>query len=197
MTTQPKADPEQIFEPEELAQQSDALLGLEQVFAQDKNPTIPENVFAEAFLPFFAGDHERKHDVNLGHWHGIAGKSPFNAVDVIGKDGVVLFTVPPIADRDVINSTSEGEVSLKHVILSFQQYNNVMPSQGKLYLENQMARRDLIKRASPRMLRQLRAWDSIYRRYGRQGFLNDSDFAEEQSTPAAAISKDDLVYSSF
>lgn len=198
--------PEEVFDDSELAQQESILKGLSRAFDTAKNPTIPEEVFVKVFLPFFAQDEVQEHQVTLNDWfaaidrgrgvEGTIGGQPHLSVDVLDLQGKVLFTVPPIIDHKAINANSEGDTSLKHVIMSFQQYNNIHPAQGKIYLETQLARRELIQRLPERMLTQLRQWDAIYKRYGRPTILREEETATTEQQQGAD-NNDDVVYSSF
>ncbi len=205
MEIKQEVKPEEVFDDGQLAQQDAILDGLNSAFGKQKNPTLPEAVFVNLFLPFFAKDENPEHKVTLKDWfaaivrHSDPSKidgQAFLSVDIVDTAGKVLFTVPPALDHDAINSISEGETSLKHVVISFQQYNNVHPAQGKVYLETQLARRKLIQHTPVRIIEQLRQWDAIYKRYGRPTLLREEDFAEVKQEEKAP-GNDEFSYSSF
>lgn len=64
---------------------------------------LPEQLFKSNFLPLFAGQ-ETQSEVTLGLWVSVAG-TPFAEVDIIDDNGQVLFTVPPIFERHIVDPT--------------------------------------------------------------------------------------------
>lgn len=139
---------------------------LEQVAASDV-AKLPEHIFVNVFLPFFAGDPEPRFKVDIGIWAGIAG-NPFAEVEIIDNKGVGLFRVPPIYDRSVINSESDDRVSIAHIVRSAEQMSNMSPIAGMNYLREQLAQRSVIGDAGEKVGKHLERWKEIFKRYGRE-----------------------------
>lgn len=72
---------------------------------QEAKPKVHYLMFREVFLPWFAGDENRKYPtVNITHWLSISG-NVFQAVDIVDDAGNVIMEVPPYFDRDVLRIT--------------------------------------------------------------------------------------------
>lgn len=180
--------PPNLFDEMELSEQQQVLQTLEKVF-ENRNPRLPENVFHGVFLPFFCQDPAPKYQVTLQNWINVC-IHPSSPVDITDAQGNVIYTVPPLIHRDVVNSkNTEGQVPMFHMARTFQQYNDYMPSQGRAYLEQQFERRKLIKETTPLLLEQIKEWDKIFKRYGRPTILRDADFDAE--TKANAVPSGD------
>jgi C1A family cysteine protease len=142
---------------------------LEEVASADIK-TMPEDLFVNVFLPLFAGDEEKKYKVNFAMWAGQAGSAykPVNIVDAANK---VLFTVPPLFDRNQVTPVEGDGIRMSHVIHTTQQYANMHPAQAEAYLNEQLSQRNLVKRVPANILNHLESWNAIFKRYGRPEIL--------------------------
>lgn len=62
---------------------------------------LPEHVFVNFFLPFFAGRPVLPGRNVVAEWIGVAG-TPMSEVDVVDSTGQVLFTVPAIFNTNIL-----------------------------------------------------------------------------------------------
>lgn len=104
---------------------------------------LPEDLFVTYFLPLFAGL-ETHPDVNIGRWVSIAG-TPFAEVDIINPQGHVLFTIPPIFERNVIDTTKEVEMSIKQITSTYELLLNQSPHRALSFLEHGLEKSDISK----------------------------------------------------
>lgn len=153
---------------------------------QDVRARLPERHFREIYLPMFAGDEKLLYDINLGHWVNFAG-NPYRGVDIIDEKGNVLFTVPPVFDRDTINPTTANRRTLFEVMETAQQYANIHPHQGLKYLDSELTGRALIMKVPANVAKDLDTWNMIFQRYGRPPLAKvskkDSDKKESTAAP--------------
>ena len=139
---------------------------------------LEEYIFANVFIPLFAGDENLLYDVTFQTWINVAG-SPYKEVDIIDNKGKVLFAVPPILDRLSINSTSDQRIPIASVVASAQQFSRVHPSQGKAFLANALNKRAMVMKVPANMLKFLERWNKIFTRYGRHEIMP----LEQSNTP--------------
>lgn len=151
------------------------------------NPRLEEYKFVEVFLPFFAGkpEEEQKYRVNLGNWATVAG-NPFNEVDVIDRQGKVLFTVPPIYDRMAIKPEADRQQdSIVDIVRKMQLLQQQSPRMAKQYYDSTLSQRAQSLFHPDNVLKHLRMWNDIFKRYGLPPILalEEEPSATDQTTP--------------
>lgn len=113
---------------------------------------LPEELFVTYFLPMFAGL-ETHPDVNIGRWVSIAG-TPFAEVDIINQHGQTLFTVPPIFERNVIDTTKVSDMSIQSVTATYELLLQQSPHRAIKFLEHGLDKIDKSK--------DLMKWKGLY-----------------------------------
>lgn len=152
---------------------------------------LSERHFTQIFLPFFAGDQELMYPVTINVWLNVAG-GPYRSVNIVGADGTIIFTVPPLFDRKAINPLSEGANSIAHVIATTAQYARIHPVQGLNYLSSELTQRALIMKVPASVLNELDTWNKIFTRYGRPPIMSVPESTDEPvSDPKDSIPHDD------
>lgn len=144
--------------------------------------TLSERIFANVFLPFFAGDEKLLYDVNLATWSNYAG-SPYKEVDVLDIYGNLLFTVPPMLDRTAVNPISNSNVSVSHVVATASQYARIHPSQGMQYMTSELNKRAQIMRIPANVIDNLKTWNKIFARYGRPPLMVIEETDDNNNKP--------------
>ncbi len=104
---------------------------------------LPEEHFVTFFLPLFAGL-ETHPDINIGRWVSIAG-TPFAEVDIINHHGQTLFTVPPIFERNVIDTTKVSEMSIQSITATYELLLQQSPYRAVKFLEHGLDKIDKTK----------------------------------------------------
>ena len=128
-----------------------------------ENPRIPEPVFTEIFWPYFNGTMASAEDREkvLFHWLGLAGSGSAE-VDVVDKEGKVLFTVPPMIDTSGLVIIEKGRHSSMAAI-----YSEAM-DQARLHSE--LAKRHLKDGLVPKLSEKIQqgsaSWNSVLQYYG-------------------------------
>lgn len=154
---------------------------------------LPERHFREIYLPMFAGDKVLPYDVDLNHWVNFAG-NPYREVDIIDEAGKVLFTVPPILDRNAVNPISQSRQSISHVIQTAQQYSRIHPHKGMAHLNAELTERALIMKVPANVLQDLETWNTIFKRFGRPPIV---DTPASAKSAAVAKPSDDFDFEPF
>lgn len=156
---------------------------------------LPERHFREIYLPMFAGDEKNPYNVDLNHWVGFAG-NPYREVDIIDEHGQVLFTVPPVLDREAVNPVNpeQTRTSVSHVIATAQQYGRIHPSQGVAFLDTELTGRALLMKVPPNVAKDLQTWNMIFTRYGRPPII---EVAPEQKPGAVKLPDNDWDFEPF
>ncbi len=142
---------------------------------------MPERVFVDVYLPFFAGDNPLPYDVGLNHWINLAG-GPYKAVHVVDNSNVVLFTVPSVLNRDsvapVVRRNGDGVPMIADVVANAQALGKQNPVEAKRYLDAHFSQRmglmKSAKNADP--IKQL--WNDIFARYNRPSMFDDNHTPE-------------------
>lgn len=143
---------------------------------------LPEHVFVNNFLPFFAGE-SVPDNINLAAWVGIAG-NPFKSVRIVTNDNsAILYTVPPLFDRDVIDPTKAGENAspIQHVMISTEQLSHNSPSMATRYMARELGKRNLLTDPIAQMTKHAKQWNDIFQRYGMlENMIKLSDSGAQQ-----------------
>lgn len=164
--------------------------------AEPNIPTMSERVFVYIWLPFFAGDDKPQYPVDFQHWFNFTG-NPYQPVNVVDEKGDVLFQVPPVFDRSVVNPLSQKRTSLAHVVQSYQQLRNIHPNQGNVFLDAELTKRALLMKVPHNVLANLETWNSIFQRYGRKPLVEVDSQATTSPGSAAAAGQPDISYDDF
>ena len=141
---------------------------------KDAITRMPEAVFAQIFMPMFAGEDNPVYPdlATLENWvrcaGGQTGFGHFMPVDVIAPAGNVLFRVPPIFNRDVVNNERpRDQASMMNIVLTAQNYTNFSPQHGEAYLSAKLTERNLLMKVPANVLRDVEVWNAIFKRYGK------------------------------
>ncbi len=101
---------------------------------------LPEELFVAYFLPLFAGL-ETHPDVNIGRWVSIAG-TPFAEVDIINTQGHTLYTVPPIFESKVIDTTKYAGGSIKAITGTYELLLRQSPHRAEAFMTHSLDKID-------------------------------------------------------
>lgn len=139
---------------------------LERIRQEDGSDVkMPERVFRFVFLPFFAtGKMDRRYGKGMETWVSVAG-GWFKPVDVYNAQGEILFTVPPIYNRNAIRTVPNSRRGIGTIIENANLYANVNPREGQRYLEDELSRRAMTNDLSPFLHENLEVWNAIFTRY--------------------------------
>lgn len=155
---------------------------------------LPEVVFQQHFLPFFAGELDtpalKDRDV-ITDWISIAG-TPMSEVDIVDEAGATLFTVPPIFDSNIIEHVNrKAGNSLRDIMAEYEIRKTGIPAQANNFLNAALAEKSREMTSDTRHLSVTTArWNEIMKRYNK-----DSVDGTGASTKDTAIDPgDDVVY---
>lgn len=141
---------------------------------------LPEDIFVNYFLPYFAGQKSVKQIENhiFSQWVGVAG-SPTSEVDIIDSANRVLYSVPALFDTNIFQiATRDKGNSIADIMSEYDLKNNVLPVVANRYLNETLNRKfDEIKQ-DPRQNGDQR-WNQIFQRYNIQTV--DSPNGKEQN----------------
>lgn len=175
---------------------------------EDFEARLEEEKFQYVFLPWFAGDTElryfktdrngRAHDKAVAMWIGIAG-SAFGAVKITdNKTGEILFTVPPLCDREALVPALRDNKTgtIYNMVMTMQSLRNVSPAHAKHFFDNEVAKRAQGMFKPDNILKFVRTWNEIFTRYGRPPLLAlpgepSTQTAEGTNNGANAVSQSD------
>lgn len=158
------------------------------MIADKQNNVLPEHIFTQYFLPYFAGRVPiTKKTTVMADWISIAG-SPVAEVDIIDGSNNVMFTVPSLFDTRIINpSRSEDEKTLGQIFDLYSLKSNNLPVVASRYLRDALYEKteDLTEELSIKDTR----WDDILTRYDMQPIDVKADSKAKQ-----VEYDDDLIY---
>lgn len=129
-----------------------------------KNEQIPENVFVDNFLPFFAGKVQDNADLKImTNWIGVAG-SPMNEVDVVDASGKVIFTVPPIYSTNFLSTSARNGPSFNDIVKYAQIQSTRIPDLGDRIIGTDGV--NMVAAMAPNPAdKHTQAWKKIHDRY--------------------------------
>lgn len=108
----------------------DAVLNSEENTIKAK---LPENVFSNTFLPSIAGE-TTNNDVMLMKYVEYAG-GPYKEVDIVGRDGEVLYTCPPLYNRSE-NTAKTGNIPYSEIAGTYELKKARLPAEADNYMNN-------------------------------------------------------------
>ena len=160
---------EQILAEQELVKPAiEALLN-------EPNPTVDYMLFGEVFLPYFARDENPKYpNITPSLWLAVA-KNHYNEVDIIGPNGEVVGTVPPMYERDILemadmsNTTEQGMRSqrMSQIMANTDLLAARSALEAERYMLHATAGKMRVKDRKERMLKRAKQWNDIFIKYGR------------------------------
>lgn len=150
---------------------------------------IPENLFRNVFLGLFANLENQHPDATIQNWISIAG-NPFAQVDVV-ENNKVIFTVPPIYDKDAVNPAAMNRAEpLSHIVAIAQKLAMRSPIEGQNYIANKYnATRETV-RGQADVLSNIERWNQIFERYNLPELLALEK--KQSATPVAAATSNDI-----
>ena len=190
---------EQILAEQELVKPAiEALLN-------EPNPTVDYMLFGEVFLPYFARDENPKYpNVTPSLWLAVA-KNHYNEVDIIGPNGEVVATVPPMYERDILemadmsNTTEQGMRSqrMSQIMANTDLLAARSALEAERYMLHATAGKMRVKDRKERMLKRAKQWNDIFIKYGREPIfpelVEDPNKAKPStSTTNTVVEEDDF-----
>lgn len=127
---------------------------------------LPEDVFGRYFLPFFAGDDPLPFKVGLKDWILIA-RNPFGEVNIV-RGNSVLFTIPPVLDREVIDTITERGRNVADMVKDAQLHTNLSPRLGAAKLKQGLDSLKVIGDIPEHMRKHIDVWNKVFIHYGRK-----------------------------
>lgn len=131
---------------------------------------LPENIFQQYFLPFFAGERPITQDSKvMENWISVAG-TPMAEVDIIDNAGQVLFAVPSLFDTKIIDTViKDRKTSLTDIYANSDARAARIPSEGNAYLARALDdKAGTIANGSKIDENNSQRWSEILQRYGKQ-----------------------------
>lgn len=131
---------------------------------------IPERIFRDYFLPYFAGERSMEDTNIVAQWISVAG-TPAAEVRVI--DDVTqeeLYRVPPIMSTQFLDvQTRPNGQSMKEVLEQAALYRRNIPAQGERFLEMAYGDKAQVMLRNARLPEEYnRRWGEIMTRYQKQ-----------------------------
>ncbi|MGI9212589.1 MAG: hypothetical protein ACR2HF_08960 [Methylococcaceae bacterium] len=131
---------------------------------------IPERIFRDYFLPYFAGERSMEDTNIVAQWISVAG-TPSAEVRVI--DDVTqeeLYRVPPIMSTQFLDvQTRPNGQSMKEVLEQAALYRRNIPAQGERFLEMAYGDKAQVMLRNARLPEEYnRRWGEIMVRYRKQ-----------------------------
>lgn len=155
-------------------------------------PKVKEEIFVGVFLPFFAGDADANKAVNFGMWMNVA-HNGYRPVNVVNELDEVLFTVPPVLNRQNVRAGVATDINtFSHIAATTQQYAANHPQLGKQYMASMIAQKQLLAFDTEEGIKEARIWNEIFARYGRPSPFNVGE-ADTGNKTAAQVLSDNIV----
>ena len=133
-------------------------------FLEPEHRVFPEHLFKSVWLPIFAGVSNEINGKKVGivDWLDVAGTA-LHEVDIIDKEGKVLFTVPPLIRDTPMLAKRHPNDSMREIMAEYIGYATLHPNMGKVFMEKVIGAKIPRK---PADVRYIRRWNEILTRYG-------------------------------
>lgn len=111
----------------------------EDVVATKNKNYIPEIVFKDKFLDYFENlPEDTSNDPTMQQWVAFSG-GPYNEVDVIDKNGNVIYTVPGVLSKPLVDDKLAKDYRFDNIASKFELKHNRLPEEGARYLEAELS----------------------------------------------------------
>lgn len=165
---------------------------LEASFKNEPNAKLREDIFVNVFLPFFSNE-ENTYHVGLGNWERVASNGGtvyyglYKEVDIVDSEGAVLFSVPPMYDRDAFKPVKlSRRIALEDMfkqaeVLAMIKPELALKSNTAIFAKLLSAMRVPDNRSKEYLTR----WYEIFKRYGK---IKEEENAKNQNKASEGAS---------
>jgi hypothetical protein len=182
----------------QLEEDSNALFNQLVVGVKQDRTKLPESVFVNNFLPYFAQQRPISEHPNLiTEWVGIAG-NPMAEVDIVNdQTGEVVGTVPPIYDSSIVeNSKRALGQSFSEILHECQLRGNQLPIMAKSFFARKVIdQHEKLLKPSEHQTENQANWNKLMARYGLNQQPEQAATPTPEKTAAESLGDDsDLVF---
>lgn len=159
------ANPQNMFAPQE-EQLNNELININQLMQQADESLrrrLEEDRFVNVFLPMFAGI-SNLYNVSVDSWIGLVAFSPSNEVDIIDKQGNVLYTVPAIYNNASVAGVS-NDVSIASEVMTVGKIAQISPNDAANLFQERIENNLIIVNAGENTMTNWKRWQAIFNRY--------------------------------
>lgn len=154
---------------------------------ENDNNKLPEDIFVNYFLPYFANPvSDNVNNNKVAEWVSIAG-TPVAEVDIVDNNNKVLYSVPSLFDTSVINLNKLSENHRFNDIMNkFDLQNNNIPSVAQYLLKQDLGNKlENMTEVTSNRLNKEKQWRDIFSKYG---------YIKETKTKDSQNDSDELEY---
>lgn len=159
--------------------------------ANEVSSKLPENIFVQYFLPYFAGQIDLSNRPGLmAEWISIAG-SPMAEVAIIDNNWNILYYVPGVFDTSFIDIRSrENVMSFKNITDQAALMSSNLPVLGDRFLTNSLGQKfnNMVDSMTSTDYNRQR-WMSIFNRYG---IAHTNQPTQTSMQPVSNITHDEI-----
>lgn len=144
---------------------------LNQIAPKTGNNQFPEELFVRLFLPMFIGEVPQNLHVSEHTWIDKVAGDERNAVDIVDKDGNVLFVVPPMLDPSVFIQARPGSQSMTRIERSYSRLKEFDAAGSQNYLNRMLTGIHVSETITEETYSNCRTWNDILVRYGKEEYI--------------------------
>lgn len=133
-----------------------------------QRPTFPEELFLAHFLPLFADEIAETPEVNYSTWIEKIAGGDTKPVDILGADGTVLFTVPPLLDVSIVEQVRPGSSSMTRIERHYSRLKEIDAAASQTFLSKTLQGMHIKDKPTAEVYNNLKTWNAIFERYGRK-----------------------------
>lgn len=158
--------------------------------------TIPESTFVKEILPILTGQAISADFPLL--IAGVAG-SPFSEVDVINDAGEIIFRMPSLLERNIINHDEASKRgSMESMFITVEQLSRNSPQRAEKYMEHELQGRGIASNRDEIIKQRQDRWNVILARYGlilkEDGVVIESNNNNNPNKPASSKDRPSLDF---
>lgn len=150
---------------------------------------MQEALFKDAFLPLFANEKVADPRITMGFYVDMIGNA-FRSVDVIDEAGNLVFTVPPVFNRETLRTAMAGgrtsfrEILANHRLMAFNS-----PAAAEGYMVEAVSKKALLQYDTEEGRKEAAQWNAIFKRYGRKPPFDIPEVNAVEGTPTQVASQ--------
>lgn len=143
---------------------AEILSDFESVNYQKEIVRFPEPLFVKHFLPLFSGQVQPTPQLNLSVWITIA-QGEYNPVHIVDQKNEILFTVPPMLERDAIDPIITNQQGVNSVMKNAARLREISLRDSDIFMNKSILGLHLREKATPKILENIQIWNNIFARY--------------------------------
>lgn len=130
--------------------------------------TFPESLFVTHFLPLFTGEVKQNDVININTWIEKVAGGDHVPVDLVDKDGKVIFTIPPMFDQSILDQSKNGGQTMTRIERQYSRLKEFDAAGSQVFLHKTLSGMHIKEKPTEEVYKNIATWNAIFTHYGKQ-----------------------------